>query len=347
MLKVSEISLDNLVSVVIPCRNEVKYITTFIDSVLNQDLGGLTVEVIIADGMSDDGTRDVLKEYCEKHSEVCLIDNYGKIVSTGLNLAIKKAKGKYIVRMDVHTEYANDYIYQCIQVLEEQGVDNVGGAWCAVGKTYIQKCIAVAFQSSFSSGGANSHSLLKDGLVDSVYLGCWKREAFAKYGLFDEELVRNQDDELNLRINRNGGKVYQSTKIKSWYYPRTSLKGLFKQYMQYGYWKVRVIQKHKVPASIRHIIPAGFIASLFICGFMSYFFKVALYVLIGLIGLYLIINMIAMLLSCKNKEKIRYMPLLPIVFSMYHLGYGYGFLRGVIDFMLFKKVNKSFLKLTR
>ncbi len=333
-------ALDN-VSVIVPCLNEVKYIKTFLDSLLSQKLYGIKLEVIIADGMSNDGTRDVLETYCKNHPELRFIDNPSGIVSTGLNAAIGIAQGEIIIRMDVHTEYAPDYIYQCCNVLKETGADNAGGAWRATGKTYLQKAIALAFQSPFSSGGAASHFLEKEGTVDSVYLGCWNKQIFNKIGLFDPELVRNQDDELNLRITRFGGRIWQSRKIRSWYYPRASLRALFKQYCQYGYWKVRVIQKHKIPAAIRHLIPGGFVASLIVLGALSPFYDLGLWLFKLLVNLYIFANLTASLVTCRKPSLFKFLPVMPVVFFTYHFAYGYGFLRGLLDFILLKKKGSN------
>jgi len=336
------------VSVIVPCRNEVDYIDTFFMSLLNQKLENIVFEIVIADGMSDDGTREKLCKISDKYNKIKVIDNPERTTPCALNNAIRASRGSIIVRMDVHSEYSPDYISQCINVLESTGADNVGGAWHAKGKSFLQNAIALAFQSPFSSGGAGSHSLAYEGEVDSVYLGCWKKSTLEKIGLFDEELVRNQDDELNLRISRSGGKIWQSASIQSWYYPRSSLLALFKQYMQYGYWKVRVIQKHKLPASLRHIVPGTFVACLMFLGIMSLFYKPALLALISLLCCYLFGTFIATIVACRSPEALQYIAVMPFVFAAYHFGYGYGFLRGVIDFFIFKKHGQhQFAEITR
>ena len=183
-------------------------------------------------------TSKILRTAASRELRLKVIDNPGRIVSIGLNAAIRAARGQIIIRMDAHTAYAPDYVARCLEVLEKTGADNVGGPWLATGDGYVGRAIAAAFQSSFAVGGARGHDANYEGPVDTVYLGCWSKETFERFGYFDEELVRNQDDEHNLRITRGGGKVYQSPKIKSWYRLRGTLAALFKQYMQYGYWKV-------------------------------------------------------------------------------------------------------------
>jgi len=340
-----KISSKQGVSIIVPCRNEVDYIDRFIESILAQTRNR-DIEILIADGMSNDGTRERLLKLAATDERVKIVENPEKIVSTGLNRAIKLSSNEIIIRMDVHTEYADNYIEQCVKVLEDTGADNVGGAWCAKGRSFIQKAIALAFQSPFSSGAAASHKLDYEGVVDSVYLGCWKKSAFEKFGLFDVELIRNQDDELNLRISRMGGKIWQSPKIRSWYYPRSSLISLFKQYMQYGYWKVRVMQKHKLPASIRHLVPGAFVSTMLALILVALFSSLAGQLLMGLLVLYLSATVIASFITCKANWK--YMIVMPLVFIAYHIGYGYGFNRGLLDFFVLKKgAGNKYVELTR
>lgn len=336
------------VSLIIPCKNEIDYIDSFIQSLLQQDFHGLKYEILIADGNSNDGTREVLDKLSSAHSEIIVVDNPEQIVSTGLNKAVKMASGDIIVRMDVHAEYAPDYVRECVATLKQTGADNVGGPAQTKSKSYLQKAVCIAYHSPFSVGGARFHDVGFSGSVDTVTYGCWRKSRLEDLGLFDEELVRNQDDELNLRIVRSGGRIWQSSLIKSWYYPRSSLKALFKQYMQYGYWKVRVIQKHRVPASIRHLVPGGFVASLMVLAVLSLLDRRAQLSFAALAGLYVTANLFASCITCCRPRLLRYLPVMPLVYSAYHFGYGYGFLRGVVDFLLLSKGgHRSFAHLTR
>jgi succinoglycan biosynthesis protein ExoA len=336
-----------MVSIVVPCRNERDHIETALKSILLQELPVGYFEVIVADGMSDDGTREIVREVANRDFRVRMVDNCGGIVSTGLNAAIREARGSIIVRMDAHTSYAPDYIRQCVEVLEKTAADNVGGPWIVQGKETIGKAIAAAFQSPFACGGARGHDPHYSGPVDTVYLGCWRREIFDRIGLFDEELVRNQDDELNLRLTRAGGKIWQSSKIKSWYMPRNSLVLLFRQYMQYGYWKVRVIQKHRMPASIRHVIPAFFVITLISLAAISFWFRFAAIMCRFLLATYAACLVIASF-RVATTDGWKLLPFLPIVFICYHFGYGYGFLRGVYNFIILRRQPQpAYTSLTR
>jgi len=333
------------VSIIVPCRNERNHIETVIKSILAQKppLGGF--EIIVADGMSDDGTREILWRL-SKDCRLQIVDNPGLIVSKGLNAAIRQAKGQVIVRMDAHTEYAPDYVFNCVEILRATGADNVGGPWLARGTGIVGRAIAAAFRSPFSFGGRRGHNPNYEGIIDTVYLGCWPRNVFERIGMFDEELLRNQDDEFNLRLTRAGGKVWQSPRIRSWYTPRSSLFALLRQYMQYGYWKVRVIQKHKLPASVRHLIPAAFILSLIVVTPAYFWWPFAAKAWWLLVGIYGLCNLIASLLAASVSEW-KLFPFLPLVFACYHFGYGYGFLRGLFNVMLRHESLVAFTRLTR
>jgi GT2 family glycosyltransferase len=336
-----------LVSVIVPCRNEKDHIEICIRSILAQEHQYGEFELIVADGMSNDGTRQLLKRLGEKDARLRVIDNPGQVVATGLNSAIREAKGEIIIRMDAHTEYSQHYITQCLAVLQETGADNVGGPARTKSTDYMQSAICAAYHSPFSAGGARFHNVEYEGYVDTVPYGCWPREVFDRIGLFDEELVRNQDDEFNLRLTRMGGKIWQSPRIRSWYKPRGSLCALFRQYAQYGYWKVRVIQKHKLPASGRHLIPGCFALSLILLPLASVFWLPAAWLFLGVLGIYFLCGSIASCFTAAANGW-HFLPVLPIVFAVYHLGYGYGFLRGIWDFIIFKRgAARTYTKLSR
>jgi succinoglycan biosynthesis protein ExoA len=316
------------VSIIIPVRNEARCIAGCLETLLRQDYPADRMEVLVAEGMSGDGTREILSCFQAQDTRVRVIDNPNGIVSTGLNAAIREARGEVIVRMDAHTEYAPDYVRQCVAVLRETRADNVGGPWVARGAGYVSRAVAAAFQSRFAVGTGRGHNEAYEGPVDTVYLGCWPKHVFDRIGFFDEELVRNQDDEFNFRLTRAGGRVWQSPRIRSWYKPRASLGSLFRQYMQYGYWKVRVIRKHRLPASPRHLIPGLFVAALVVLGTVALLWQPALWAWLGLTGLYLA-AVVAASLAISRRAGWHLLPVLPAVFACYHFGYGVGFLCGL------------------
>ncbi|MDX2041234.1 MAG: glycosyltransferase family 2 protein [Acidobacteriota bacterium] len=336
------------VSVVMPVRNEAAHIADCLAGALGQDYPQDCLEVLVADGDSTDATPQIIAELHVQHPNLRLIPNPRQITPTGLNAAILAARGEIIARMDAHTEYAPDYLRQCVMVLKETGAQNVGGAARTKATGYLQQAISLAYHSPFSAGGARFHNVEYEGEVDTVTYGCWRKETLLDLGLFDEELVRNQDDELNLRLTRQGGKIWQSARIRSWYHPRASLTALLRQYSQYGYWKVRVIQKHKIPASWRHLVPGAWLGSLFVLLALAPFSRWFLVLLLLHLFTYLLANLTATVLTCRRTGQLQFLPILPIVFACYHFGYGFGFLRGLVDFVLFRRgARESFSTLTR
>lgn len=335
------------VTVIVPCRNEEEHIEECLRSILDQEPIAGGIEIIVADGMSTDKTRDILTHLSKENECIKVINNSGCLVSTGLNAAITAARGRIILRMDAHTIYARDYIRLCVEVLQQTGAENVGGPARTIADGYMQTAISAAYHSAFAVGGARFHDPDFEGYVDTVPYGCWPREIFDRIGLFDEQLVRNQDDEFNLRLIRAGGRIWQSPRIRSWYKPRGSLVYLFKQYMQYGYWKVRVIQKHRLPASVRHLIPGAFVLSLFVLPVISLWMPQAAWWWLWLVGLYFACSVTASVVAAWGKGPELFV-LLPFVFACYHFGYGLGFVRGMWDFLILRRRPRpSLIELTR
>jgi succinoglycan biosynthesis protein ExoA len=338
---------EPLISIIVPARNEVAGIKTCLRSILAQEPIEGGFEILVVDGMSKDGTREVVQKIASNDSRVQLLDNPRGIVPTAMNIGVRAARGQIIIRMDAHSEYASDYVYQCIKVMQATGADNVGGPHRAKGYSYLQRAIAATHHSSFAMGGALSHNLNYEGYVDTVIYGCWHKDILIRIGLFDEELVRNQDDELNFRLTRAGGKIWQSPIIRSWYQPRSSVQDLFHQYFQYGYWKVKVIQKHKYPASWRHLVPAAILVAIMTNIALWPFFPRAIVFLAIMTIAYLGAIMIASF-SLAKLYGWELLPLFPLIFVCLHLAYGVGFLRGVIDFIIFRRQPSDRMKaLTR
>jgi len=342
---------ERIVSVIVPCRNERKYIEGFCAGVMRQQVpAGWAMELIVADGESDDGTRELLRGIAQREPRIRWIDNPGRIVSTGLNAALAVAAGEAIVRMDVHTEYADDYVAQCLAVMEETGADNVGGPWHALPDAdagAMQHAVAAAFQSRWVAGGALSRQLDYDGWADTVYLGSWPRASFERFGGFDEHLVRNQDDEHNLRIVKGGGRVWQSSRIRSVYRPRAALSQVFRQYLQYGYWKPFVMKKHGQAASVRHAVPAVFVALLALSVLM-------LFLRAGAGPFWVLAGAYALAVAAMTTAVVRSQPLpfesilrVPAVIAAYHFGYGIGSLIGWWDVLRHGAGRPRFARLTR
>jgi len=321
-------------TIVVACRNEKRHMRQFLDSLLAQDLSGMTWEAIIADGMSGDGTREILGEYGARHPQLRSIDNPRRVVSTGLNAAIRAARGAIVIRMDAHTCYAPAYCRRCVSELQRTGADNVGGPARTRAQGTRARAFAAAYHSPFSTG-ARFHDENYEGWIDTVPYGCWRKETLERLGLFDESLVRNQDDELNLRLTRSGGKIWQSPDIVSWYSPRATLPALFLQYFQYGFWKAAVVRKHRLPGSWRHLAPVTFVLAHFLlfaaaivtaaAGAREFAWVSRLWLL--LILAYAAANVTASVAAAR-KSGWAILPYLPAVFTVYHFSWGLGFLAG-------------------
>ncbi len=332
---------DNiLVSIIMPICNEATFIKKSLESVLIQDYPPNQMEVIVADGMSDDGTRESVQQSIDELRKndnlsngdnmsvpVFLFDNPDRIVPAGLNIALKHVRGDIIIRVDGHAIIETDYVQRCVEVLKNTGAECVGGTIVTVGETWLARAISLTQSSFFGVGGVAFRTGRKQGCyVDTVAFGAYRRNVFQCIGGFDEELARNQDDEFNFRLTQSGGKIWMDPSIRSVYYCRSSLPGLWKQYYQYGFYKVRVIQKRGAVQSWRHLIPAVFVSCLFLTIFMALLTFNPLWG-IAITGPYISANLIASLWV--GRRNLRVLPLLPVTFLILHLSYGLGFLCGI------------------
>ena len=352
--------IERLVSIIAPCRNEAAYIDAFCDLALAQKLpDGWHMEVLVADGRSDDGTGERLQARADSDSRLKIVSNPGRIVSSGLNACLRRAGGEVIVRMDIHTRFALDYVAECIAALQRTGAVNVGGAWIAEGEGPMGRAIAAAFQSRWVVGGARSRDKDYEGEVDTVYLGCWPREDFQIYGEFDEALVRNQDDEHNLRLRLAGGRIWQSARIRSWYRPRDTWRHLFRQQYQYGYWRPFVMRKHGKPGSVRQLVPAAFVAALAVTLLLAMVSAGPLLALLIAYALYL--GAVSMLIAVGEARRHAgpsspfgracligsSLGRLVLAVPTFHLGYGLGTWRGLLDLASGRRVTGDVAKITR
>jgi len=320
-----------------PVRNEVDFIQRSLGAVLEQEWPEGQLEVIVADGMSTDGTRELLERMAEGHTNLRIIDNPAGIVAPGLNRAIAEARGEVVIRVDGHCEVAPGYVAHCVAALERNGMGDgvllgVGGPINTVGGTWMARAIAAAMSSAFGVGG----SAFRVGTdrqrdVDTVAFPAYPRATLEAVGPFDEELVRNQDDEYNFRLREMGGRVVLCPEIRSVYHSRSTVRSLLGQYFQYGVWKVRVMQKHPRQMQQRQFVPALFVVALlatFLAAFVAPVFWIAFTVVAGS---YLVTNLSASI-AVAARRGWSMLPVLPLVFAVLHLGYGTGFLWGLVRF---------------
>ena len=321
-----------MISIILPIRNEVLFINKTLLSILSQSYSG-EIEILISDAMSTDGTREIVKEFQKMNSSIILINNLEKIVSTGFNRALSIAKGNVIIRVDGHSILGNNFTQHCLNAFEKVDAVCVGGATEHVAFGFIGSSIKIAQSSIFGVGGvAFRQGLIGGEFVDTLAFGAYKREVFDQLGGYDEELVRNQDDEFNFRLIQNGGKIWLDPSIKSSYTPRNSFIGLFKQYFQYGFYKVRVMQKRRGFASWRHLVPGLFVSSILL-SFFIYFLNGNLFSFKLIFIPYIVISLgFTVIAFFKSPNKILSVFLLPFTFFILHFSYGLGFLSGLVWF---------------
>jgi succinoglycan biosynthesis protein ExoA len=248
------------VTIAMPAYNEEHYIEACIASVQAQDYPRDLIEILIADGRSTDRTREILARLAQSDPRIQVIDNPARLQAAGLGQIVKQAAGDVLVRMDVHCEYAPDYVRKCVEVLDATGADNVGGAQRAKAKTFFQRALCAALASPLGVGGAKYRSADAEGFVDTVFLGAFRRRVFETIGLWDPGAITNEDAELNQRILDSGGRIYLSRDIVVHYFPRDSFKTLAKQYYKYGRGRARTLLKLGSFPNLRPVMPFAMVA---------------------------------------------------------------------------------------
>ena len=291
-------------------------------------------EIIVVDGGSDDDTKKLIKLYQKNYSNILLINNIKRTVPIGFNMALAKAKGDVIVRIDGHSELKPNFLKNCILALNKTNSDCVGGPTIHVSNSIVGESIKICQTSLFGSGGVQFRKEdNKSKYVDTLAFGAYKRRVFKSIGGYDEELIRNQDDEFNFRLIQNGGKIWLDSSIKSIYYTRNTLFSFAKQYFQYGLYKIRVIQKRRNFSSIRHLIPFIFVLLILGSIISSYLYSSN----IQLFLLSIIYFSISFIFTIHKLSLFKYhilsITLLPIVYFVMHFSYGVGSLIGLIYFI--------------
>jgi GT2 family glycosyltransferase len=336
------------VTVVIPCRNEEHYIVSCIQSVLKSQLENILLDVIIADGISTDATLQLIQDNFSSQSNVQVLKNKSHYTPQALNLGIKQSKATYVMILGAHSVIAPDYIQKCIDAFEiDPQIACTGGLLLNVSEDELASNISVCMSSPFGVGNANFRTGAAAGFVDTVAFGIYKRSVFDIIGLFDEELIRNQDDELNFRLLKNNFKIYLRIDTSINYFVRSSFDKLYQQYLQYGYWKVYVNKKHQTVTSIRQLIPFFWVIYLCLLAAVMVLESFVHLVLPALIPLALYL-LIATLVASKKAAGLKDLFQRVYIFLILHTSYGYGYLKGMITFIVLnKKPEKRAAALTR
>jgi cellulose synthase/poly-beta-1,6-N-acetylglucosamine synthase-like glycosyltransferase len=324
------------VSIIVPCRNEERFIAACLDSILASDYPRDRLEVLVVDGQSDDATRDIVADYCRRFPFVRLISNPGRVTPAALNLGVAQAKGEIIMRMDAHSAYPPSYVPTLVSWLERSGADNVGGSCQALpaGDSVRARAIAVGLAHPFGVG--NSRFRLGTSTarwVETVPFGCYRRSVFDRIGGFDEALVRNQDDEFNYRLIRRGGRILLVPGVVVGYYVRDSLRKLARMYYQYGYFKPLVIRKVGSIMTLRQLVPSLFVLGLGASALLSLWHPA--WALLG--GALLAAYVLAALVSAATvvrRHGLGTAGMLMVVFAVIHVCYGVGFLNGAARLLI-------------
>lgn len=330
-----------LISLIMPVRNEGKYIRETLDSILNNNYPTDQLEIIIVDGLSSDATREIVKSYMDSYPMLKLLDNSRLITPVALNIGVKAAQGDIIVILGGHSYVEKDFLTQSVKaLLDHPEADCVGGIRASVGTGLIGESIATVLCSPFGSGGARFRAGGYNGFVDTVASGAYQKKIFGKIGLFDERLVRNQDIEFNSRLGRHGGKIYLTPAIKVFYHSRSSLSQFWRQNFANGLWNIYTTKIVPGSLSIRHYVPFAFVLSLLVSGGLALFTGIGK-ILLGLIGGSYLFG--ALLASAKigMRKGVKYVPVLPLVFFVLHFSYGVGSLCGLLTVWRFNANKKQ------
>jgi len=307
------------ISVVLPVLNEEKYLADSVNSILSQNFSG-AIEVILAVGPSQDQTLKIAQSIQARDSRVVVVENPTGKTAAGLNLAIAAARYSIIVRVDGHSQIPHDYCETAFQILNETGAVNVGGIMAAEGVSLFERAVARAMRSPLGVGAARFHTGGGAGESDTVYLGCFRKEALLAVGGFDERFTRAQDWELNFRLRQSGGVVYFDPRLTVTYRPRSTIKALAKQYFEYGRWRRVVSRRHQGSINYRYLAPPFTVVATFssiIAGglFGALFFIPALIYSVFILGSSIIIGKSLGEILC-----------LPTILLTMHISWGLGFL---------------------
>jgi GT2 family glycosyltransferase len=320
------------VTIVIPCFNENEYIIRCLDSIDKQTYPKEHITTFICDGNSTDGTQELVRDYASKNNRFQLLINAHKTTPHALNLGIRNSKSDVVVILGAHSELDMDFVKKSLETFSINGnIMCVGGILENVYANDISKTIGYAMSSPFGVGNAHFRTGTKKGFVDTVAFGAYRKEIFEKVGLFNEELIRNQDDEFNYRVTSAGYKIYLNPEIKCKYFVRASYGKLFRQYYQYGYWKVYVNRLHKTVTTGRQLIPALFVLYLLVFP-ISFFISGPVAIYSSLI-LFLYLVFAITFASIKHSNPLVMMKI-TFTFLILHLGYGIGYLKGILDFLI-------------
>ena len=303
--------------------NESEAIGRCLDSIFSQDYPEKKTEILVADGGSTDGARQKVESLMRQHPNLRIVENLRRRTPSGLNAGIRSARGEIVIILGAHTRIKEDFIRRNVEAMERKQVDCTGGTQINVGETFIQKAIGFAMGSPFGLASAPYRFSRNEQFVDTVVYAAYKRSLFDEVGFFDEELFLSEDAEMNWRIRKAGHRIFYSPKIVSYYYPRKTITGLFKQLFRYGILRVNVIKKHLDAVKWIHLVPLLFLTGLILCLALRFWS-----VVIFLLGFY-VLAVLYYSLRIAIREGFTYLPVLPLLLMTIHLSWGLGFVVGL------------------
>lgn len=341
--------MEPRISIIVPCYNEAGFIHKLLQNIVGQDYPREKTEVFIIDGISNDGTREIISDFIISYSYIHLLDNERRYVPFALNKGIAVSTGEVIIRMDAHAEYPIDYVSCLVRQLYQLEADNVGGLWITLPGDSTLKSLAIASALASPFGVGNAYYRLNNSVtreVDTVPFGCYRREVFDRIGLFDEYLLRNQDDSFNAKLIKSGGKIFLVPDIKIRYFARTSIRSTLKMFYQYGLFKPLGNKKINKPATIRQLIPPAFVVFLILSVIGSLFSNIVSFAGLTVLIFYILLDLtFSFVITIKN-SRVGLILYLPWLFFLIHISYGLGYLNGMIRFLILNK-EKAAVRHTR
>lgn len=322
------ISKEHSFSIVIPCRNEKNYIANCLHSIFNQSYNKKLIEIVIVDGLSDDGTREIIEDIKKEHHNLRIFDNPEKKTPQALNIGIKNSLGEVIVILGAHTEIDENFIFYNNKCLNENDVMASGGTQINIGFSRTQKLIGQVMEIPFGMGSAKYRWSSEEQFVDTVVYAAYKKELFDELGYFEEDILISEDAEFNWRIRQAGYKIYYSPKIVSKYYPRESIYKFIKQIFRYGILRVNVVKKHIDSLKLVHLIPPSFVFTIFVLTMLTSLSIISPSYIIFVMISYFLIN-IALTFKKIKINKLFYYLSAPILIFLMHLSWGTGFILGL------------------
>ncbi|MFZ3074300.1 MAG: glycosyltransferase family 2 protein [Minisyncoccales bacterium] len=321
------------ITAIVVCRNEECFIAKCLDSIIANDYPKNKLEVFVVDGMSEDKTRQIVREYTQKYPYIVLLDNPKKFTPFAFNIGIRRAQGDFIAIMGAHSTYENRYFSKCCRYIREHNADNVGGMWRVTpqAKGVMNKAIAASLSSAFGTGNAHykTYSDNKPKEVDTVFGGFYRKDVFARVGYFNEDLARTQDIEFNIRLKKAGGKILLFPNIEVIYYPKANLRDFFIHNFRSGEWIIYSYKLTKRPLKLRHYLPFVAVSVGIVIVAVGFFFPPA-FLFLGLVAvLYLAMSLYFSTRLAAREKDWRLFFLAPVVFAARQFAYGIGSVAGV------------------